>query len=55
MQWKIVYAHHKEALNMPFCTVSELENAGLDVMHATVPKYFGLKIPICAVRSRSTS
>ena len=37
MQWKIAYAHHKEALEKQYCTVSALENAGFDVLAASVP------------------
>lgn len=37
MQWKIAYAHHKEITGNSYCTVSELENAGFDILTATVP------------------
>ncbi len=37
MQWKIAYAHHKEILGKLCGTVSELENAGFDVLPAAVP------------------
>ena len=37
MQWKIAYAHHKEALEKPCYTVSELERAGFDMLPASVP------------------
>ena len=37
MQWKMAYAHHQAALEKPCSTVSELENAGFEVLSATVP------------------
>ena len=37
MQWKIAYAHHKEALGKPCCTVYELEKASFDILTAAVP------------------
>lgn len=37
MQWKLAYAHHKETLEKVYRTVSELENAGFDVLTAAIP------------------
>ena len=37
MQWKIVYAHHKETVGKRYCTVSQLENTGFCTLPASVP------------------
>ena len=44
MEWKIVYAHHDDCFEKKYCSISELERSGFDILPAKVPGNFEIDL-----------
>ena len=44
MNWKLAYAPHEQCLGKIFSTIRELEDAGFDILPASVPGNFEMDL-----------
>jgi len=44
MDWRIAYAHYEDCYQKQYCTISDLEQSGFDILPASVPGNFELDL-----------